>query len=617
MIKKTILFLSIFSAISTTKIAAQEVYPTHWWAGMKTRSLQLLIKTGDPDFGKGRITTSYPGVSAKRLHTFANRSYLAIDIELSASVKPGTVYLMYERNGKKTPIPWSLKARTGIPGKDFARGLSGKDMVYLLMPDRFSNGDASNDRVPWMRDQSLDRKNYYARHGGDFQGVINHLGYLQDMGVTAVWMTPVLENDMPDRTEHGYAITHHYRIDPRYGGERMYRVLRDSLTRRGMKLVQDAVYNHTGTFHNIVQDLPDRDWLNQWPQFTSTSAREQALFDPYASEADKKRMSDGWFVKEMPDWNQRNPYVANFLTQHAIWYIEEFGIDAVRLDTYMYNDLVFSNACNAALMAEYPALSLFGEVLVQHSPNQAYFAANNIATPFKSNLASLIDFQCLFNGIGPALTQEPGWYTGVVQLYNVISHDFLLKHPDRNVLLLDNHDLPRFFTRVNGDVARQRMAYTWLLTCRGIPQLYYGSEVLMAGDTKPDGLVRLDFPGGWPGDEKNGFTRQGLSEDERSMQQLVRQLGNFRKNSTAIQSGRFMHYAPHGGLYAYFRYNNIQTVMCVMNTSTKPVHIDFGYFSERTSGFNTATNVVTGSVLPLSQAAELPPLTMWVLELQK
>ncbi|WP_341837249.1 alpha-amylase family glycosyl hydrolase [Chitinophaga pollutisoli] len=616
MTRKTILALLLAAIPLVASAQNIRVFPEHWWAGMQTNQLQLILRGSDSLFGKGTVSTAYPGVEIRKVTAFSNGRYLAVDITLDKGVQPGAVPLMHVRNGRKTTVYWPVKARKGMPGKDFARGISGADLIYLLMPDRFANGDPSNDRVPGMRDQSLDRSDYYARHGGDFAGVIRHLDYLRELGVTALWMTPVMENDMPNRTEHGYAITDHYRIDARYGGNEGYKRLRDSLQARGMKLVQDAVYNHTGTYHVIVSDLPEQDWLNQWPSFTGTSAREQALFDPYASANDKKRMTDGWFVKEMPDWNQRNPYVANFITQNAIWYVEEFGVDAIRLDTYMYNDLAFANACNVALLREYPSISLFGEVMVQHSPNQAFFAENHIATAFKSNLPAVLDFTALFNGIFPALAQEPGWYTGIVHLYNAMAHDFLYRQPEKNVILLDNHDLPRFFTRMEGNVARQKMAYTWLLTARGIPQMYYGSEVLMAGDTKPDGLVRLDFPGGWPGDAKNAFSGEGLTAAEKSMQDLVKKLGTYRKTSPALQSGKFMQYTPQDGLYIYFRYTDGQTVMCAMNTTKAPRRVDIPYLSERTGGFTKARNVIDGVEHSLQDAIVIPAQEMWVLELK-
>jgi glycosidase len=334
-----------------------------------------------------------------------------------------------------TPVVFDYELKKRRPGKGtrFAQGVTSADFVYLLMPDRFSNGDENNDRLPGMKDQTLNRDSMYHRHGGDLQGVINHLDYLQDLGVTTVWMTPVIENDMANRTEHGYAFTNHYKVEPRFGGEVAYKKLSDALHGKGMKLIQDAVYNHVGIEHVTVADLPMKDWLHQWPKFTQTSYKDQPLMDPYASEGDKKVTSDGWFTTQMPDLNQNNPYVANYLIQHAIWSVEEFAVDGWRIDTYIYNDLAFMNRCNKALLDEYPALTMFGETWVHGTANQAYFTENNFNIPFKSNLPGVTDFQTNLYGIVPALNQNFGWTEGVNRLYQTLAQDFVYKKPLNHV----------------------------------------------------------------------------------------------------------------------------------------------------------------------------------------
>jgi glycosidase len=485
------------------------------------------------------------------------------------------------------------------------------------MPDRWSNGDPDNDHMPGMRDQSLNRDSIFLRHGGDMQGVIDHLDYLQGLGVTTLWMTPVLVNDMPNRTEHGYAFTDHYTIDPRLGGATVYKKLSDELHRRGMKLIQDAVYNHVGLFHFIVQDAPSPAWLHQWPKFTQTSFRDQPLMDPHASMADKKITSDGWFTTEMPDINQSDPYAANFLIQHAIWCVETFGVDGWRIDTYIYNDLAFMNRCNKALVDEYPKITFFGETWVHGVSNQAFFVENNLINAYKSNLQGAVDFQCNFYGILPALTEKPGWTDGVMKLYNTLSNDFLYKDPSRNVIFLDNHDMSRWFSQVGEDVRKQKVGIEWLLTCRGIPQLYYGTEVLMKGFSNPDGWVRLDFPGGWKGDRKNAFTGEGLSADEKSVQELVRTLANFRKGASALKTGKMMQYLPNHGLYVYFRWDAKQTVLCAMNTDSLPARVDIGRYNERMAGFSQAVDVITGKSYPLQDIPAIPAGEMWILELKK
>lgn len=602
--------------MSLCVVAQSHCYPTNWWIGMKNPHLQLMIRdtgwTAAPS-----ISISYPGVQVLKVQPAANPHYLFLDLHIGKEARPGTVKIRIKTARGVSVIDYALLSRRAGNGSQFAQGVTSADFIYFLMPDRWSNGDPDNDRVPGMRDQSLNRDSIFLRHGGDMQGVIDHLDYLQGLGVTTLWMTPVLVNDMPNRTEHGYAFTDHYTIDPRLGGATAYKKLSDELHRRGMKLIQDAVYNHVGLYHFLVQDAPSKTWLHQWPKFTQTSFRDQPLMDPHASMADKKITSDGWFTSEMPDINQSDPYVANFLIQHAIWCVETFGMDGWRIDTYIYNDLAFMNRCNKALMDEYPRITLFGEAWVHGVSNQAFFVENNLINAYKSNLQGAVDFQCNFYGILPALTEKQGWTDGVMKLYNTLSNDFLYKDPSRNVIFLDNHDMSRWFSQVGEDVGKQKVGIEWLLTCRGIPQLYYGTEILMKGFANPDGWVRLDFPGGWKGDRKNAFTGEGLSADEKSVQELVRTLANFRKGSSALRTGKMMQYVPSHGLYVYFRWDAKQTVLCAMNTDSLPARLDIGRYNERTAGFSEAVNVLTGRRYPLQDTPAIPAGEMWILELKR
>jgi len=584
---------------------------------MKNPSLQLMIR--DVRWTSAvTATVNYPGVQLLKVTPAENPHYLFLDLHISPQTRPGMLKIhIRSKNVPDTVIDYPLLPRR--PGRDvaFARGVTSADFIYFLMPDRWSNGDPGNDRIPGMRDQSLNRDSIFLRHGGDMQGVINHLDYLQGLGVTTLWMTPVLENDMPDRTEHGYAFTDHYIIDPRLGGAPVYKKLSDELHRRGMKLIQDAVYNHVGLYHFIVQDAPSKSWLHQWPSFTQTSYRDQPLMDPHASAADRRITSDGWFTTGMPDINQGDPYVANFLIQHAIWCVETFGVDGWRIDTYIYNDLAFMNRCNKALTDEYPKLTLFGEAWVHGTANQAFFVENNLINPYKSNLQGAVDFQCNFYGIVPALTEKPGWTDGVMKLYNTLSNDFLYKDPMRNVIFLDNHDMSRIFSQVGENVAKQKMGIEWLLTCRGIPQMYYGTEILMKGFANPDGWVRLDFPGGWAGDKKNAFTGEELSADELEVQKLTRTLGQFRQSSSALRTGKMMQYVPKNGLYVYFRYDPKQTIMCAMNTDSTAASLNPENYSERTSGFHQATDILSGSQFSLNTPISIPGGQMRIMELRK
>jgi len=595
------IFLSLFAQLLSVVAFSQDYtcYPTNWWVGMKWNKVQVMIH-GDAiaNAGKG-YSISYPGVKIEKVNKVENTNYIFLDLSIAPATKPGLVKIKVNRLNSSFDIPFEIKPRRAGNGTSFAQGVTSKDFMYLIMPDRFSNGDESNDRVPGMRDQSLRRDTVFNRHGGDLKGIQNHLDYLLSLGVTALWLNPVIENDMDDRTEHGYAFTDHYKIDRRLGGEKAYQELIDAMHKKGMKMIQDAVYNHIGIRHVTVEDPPMKDWLHQWPEYTNTTYKEQTIFDPYASASDRKRMVDGWFTKQMPDINQSNPYVANFLIQHAIWTVEEFGIDGWRIDTYAYNDLPFMNRCNQALMDEYPKLTLFGETWYHGVPNQSYFVQNNLKLPFNSNLQAATDFQTLW-GISDALTKDFGWTDGVNRLYTILSQDFVYKDPMRNVLFLDNHDMNRFFSVVNEDVEKYKTAINWLLTCRGIPQTYYGDEIAVSGLTSPsDGYVRLDFPGGWKGDAQNKFTKEGRNAKENEIWNHMATLANYRKQSSAITTGKMMQFVPEDGVYVYFRYDDKQTVMVIMNTAKENKSITLKRFEERTKGFSKMKNIITGVVSDL------------------
>ena len=579
---------------------------------MKNHHLQVMLHA--PHNLPACASISYPGVNITRLSQPANKHYLFVDLNISAQARPGKFII---RSGGQSLIGYELKARSTENGRTRIKGISSADFIYLIMPDRFANGDPSNDRIAGMKDQSLDRSDYFKRHGGDLKGITDHLGYLQDLGVTTLWLTPVVENDMPDRTEHGYAATDHYTIEPRLGGAAAYHTLIDSLHNRGMKIIQDAVYNHFGIEHFLFRDLPDSSFFHFWPSYTNTNYKDQTQMDPYASAIDKKIMTDGWFTTSMPDVNQNNPYMANFLIQQAVWSTEEFGVDGWRIDTYPYNDLGFMNRCNQALLNEYPQIHLYGEAWVHGVVNESYFTRNIYEGIFKSNLPGIVDFQMNIYGIVPAVTQPFGWTEGVNRLYLTASNDFVYRDPMKNVIFLDNHDMSRFFSVVGEDMQKMKMGLAWLLTYRGIPQLYYGTEILMKNFSNPDGLVRLDFAGGWPGDPSNKFNAAGRTAAEQEIFNYARTLANFRKNSSAIKTGRMMQYVPEDGVYVYFRYDRQQTVMCIMNQNDQEKQLNTKRFSERLNGFSKAKVVADGTVIELGSTLKAPAKTTLVLELQR
>jgi glycosidase len=611
--------IALFYTLLTSISFAQNIniYPTHWWVGMKNTSLQLMIR--GKNIAQNNFSISYPGVQLRKVNKVQNKNYVFLDLVILPSANPGSFRINISGSGKSNEIVYELKRRSPENGRSRISGITSEDLIYLIMPDRFSNGDPANDRVPGMRDQSLNRDTVFNRHGGDLKGIQNHLDYLQNLGVTAIWLNPVIENDMPNRTEHGYAFTDHYTVDARIGGNKAYHELTTAIHQKGLKIIQDAVYNHTGIEHFLYRDMPDSTWFHKWPVYTESSYKDQPLFDPYSAPSDKKRMSEGWFgaYPHMPDINQKNPFFANFLIQHAVWSTEEYGLDGWRIDTYAYNDLEFMNRCNKALLDEYPKIHLFGETWVHGMVNQLYFTENNINVPFKSTLPAVTDFQTSLYGILPALKESFGWTEGVTKLYNTLAQDFLYKHPMKQVIFLDNHDKTRFFSEIGEDFQKYKMGIGWLLTARGIPQLYYGTEVLMKGEANPDGNVRRDFPGGWADDKENKFTASGRSAMENEAFEYVQKLANFRKTSSAIRGGKLLQYVPEDWVYTYFRYDEKQTVMVVMNTANEEKAINVTRFKEGIKDFKRAKNIITNDNLSLTGDWKLPPKTIWILELSK
>ncbi len=621
---KKLISLSYFVLLISYFSFSQDVYPTNWWVGMKRNSIQLLIHGNNNELGKQQVRISYPGITVVNTHRFDNRKYIAVDIVISPATKPGTVNIDLDGNGNKQTIKWLLKERRKGNGSQYAQGVTSVDLIYLIMPDRFSNGDPSNDRFAGMNDTVCDRNNPFERHGGDLKGIENHLDYFNELGITALWLTPVIENDQSLADEggamrsayHGYAFTNQYQVDRRFGGNEAYKKMIDAAHAHGLKIIQDAVYNHIGNKHFLFLDPPAKDWFNQWPTYTNTTYKDQPLVDPYASKRDYNISVNGWFTPFMPDVNQRNPYVANFLIQHAIWTVEEFGVDGWRVDTYFYSDRDFLNNINSALYREFPHISIFGETTMQSVTEQAYYMQNNIITSWKSNLQGVTDYEWSFNALS-ALTDKSGWGKGEDKLYNTLVQDILYKDPMRNEIFFDNHDQNRFYSVIGEDFDKYKMGIALLLTQRGIPQLYYGTEILMKNFKDPsDAEVRKDFPGGWKGDSVNKFTTTGRSQMENEAFEYIKKLAHFRQTSSALKTGRLMQYVPQDGLYVYFRYDGNQTVMCVMNASDKEKSIDFSKYDERTKGFAKAVNIVNNNSYLIGGNTSIPSKTMWVLLLQ-
>jgi glycosidase len=598
----------------------QRVNPTNWWVGMKNPNLQLLVY--GPNAGTLTYTVTYPGVKLVKAHTVENSNYAFLDLTIAPTTKPGTLQLVGKRGGQTLTQPFELKARDKSPK---GQGVTAADFIYLIMPDRFANGDPANDKFADMADPNVDRGNPFYRHGGDLAGAGQHLDYLKDLGVTAIWFTPLLENDQPLTNEggamrsayHGYGFTDHYAIDRRMGGNEAYKAYVKKAHSAGLKVVQDAVYNHVGINHWILKDLPMKNWLHQWPTYTNTSYKYQPITDPHGAESDRRVTLDGWFVPFLPDLNQSNPFVANFLIQHALWSVENFGVDAWRVDTYMYNDQPFMNRCNQALIDEYPAIHIFGESWVNNVVDQAYYTRNKIDFPFKSNQPGGLDF-VLYASMLEALKQKFSWDDGVNRFYQALAQDAVYQDPNKLVTFLDNHDTDRYLSVIGDDFEKYKIGLTWLLTTRGIPSMYYGTEILMKNFKDPsDAEVRRDFPGGFSGDKENKFETAGRSNRENEAYQFVRKLATYRRDNPVLHTGKLMQFLPQEGIYVYFRYNGSKTVMVATNTSDKEILLDTGRFAERTSGFTSARNILTDQTIADLKGIKLSAKTALVLELIK
>ncbi|WP_245574749.1 glycoside hydrolase family 13 protein [Gaetbulibacter saemankumensis] len=563
----------------------ERVEPPNWWVGFKSTKLQLLVK--HPGISSYNPEISYPGVSIKEVHQADSPNYLFIDLELDETTKAGTFNLVFKKDTKESLLySYELKART--KDADSYMGFDSSDAIYLITPDRFANGNSENDVVEGLLEQDLDRAHDYKRHGGDIKGIANHLDYINDLGFTAIWPCPLLTNDMPNSSYHGYAITDYYAIDPRFGSLDDYLKLSTQMSEKGMKLVMDQVVNHCGSKHWWMQDLPFKDWLNQQEAYENhntlevSSHRRTANQDLYASNIDKAALTEGWFVPAMPDLNQKNPFMANYLIQNSIWWIETAHLGGIRQDTYPYPDKAFLSRWAKAIMTEYPNFSIVGEEWSINPLLIAYWqAGHENKDGYQSYLPSSMDFamqETIVNGLNE---MESTW-SGLFKLYEGLANDFAYKSPKDILIFPDNHDMSRIFTRLNGHVIHTKMALSYILVLPRIPQIYYGTEILMNDFEKPGdhGLIRTDFPGGWAGDAINAFTGTGLSKEQLEMQAFLKAVLQYRKTSKAIHEGETVHFAPENGIYVLFRIYKDEVLAHIMNRNESEVSLNLKRFEE-------------------------------------
>jgi glycosidase len=601
-----------------SKAQINRAEPLNWFTGMKNPRLQLMVE--GPGIGSAQPSLVYPGVRIEKVIPADSKNYLFIDLYIQPGTKPGTLPIIFHYpQQKKDTLRYQLLSRQRDPRE--LKGFQSTDVVYLIMPDRFANGDPSNDVVEGMKEASVRRDLPGGRHGGDLRGIINHLDYIKDMGFTAIWCTPLLENNMATYSYHGYSITDHYRIDPRYGTMDDYRELAMKARQKGIKLIFDEVLNHCGSEHRWMKDLPMKNWINKADAYQITTHRRTTNQDPYASNYDKDLMTRGWFDKTMPDMNSENPLVANYLIQRSIWFTETLQLGGIRQDTYGYSNKDFLQKWSCRMMEEYPNYSMVGEEWSYNPLIESYWQkGKKNHDGYQSCLNTVMDFplqQALIQGIREQ--EQPYTSTGLTRLYEALANDFAYANPNQMLVFGDNHDMDRLYTQLNEDSALTKMAITYLLTMRGIPQFLYGTEILASNSTHPNdhGYIRIDFPGGWKGDAVNAFTGEGLSTSQKNIQQFMRQMLHWRQQHPAITSGKTLHFAPFDGMYIYFRYAPGDTLMVVMNRNEKEMMLDTRRFAEIISQESTVVPIFGSQPIPLNTALRIAPKTAMVFEVKK
>ncbi|MGJ8591001.1 MAG: glycoside hydrolase family 13 protein [Aquaticitalea sp.] len=594
-----LLFQFLILLVSMTGFSQiDRMEPPNWWVDFKNSELQLLVK--HDHIGDAQPEISYPGVTIKKVSKGDSPNYLFIDLAIAETTKAGSFDVVFRfENGKELIQSYELKSREKT-ANDYV-GFDSSDVIYLITPDRFANGNPGNDTFDSLKEKTINRTDDYARHGGDIKGITNHLDYIHDMGFTAIWPSPVLTNDMSRASYHGYAMTDFYEVDPRFGTLADYRDLADKARGKGIKLIMDQVANHCGSEHWWMKDLPFKDWVNYQEEYknkkelTTSNHRRTSHQDRYASDYDKELLSNGWFVPTMPDLNQRNPFMAKYIIQNSIWWVETLGLGGIRQDTYPYSDKSFMADWAGAIMNEYPKFTIVGEEWSYNPLLIGYWqqGANN-RDGYKSNLRSTMDF-AMQRLIIEALTEEELWDTGLVKIYEGLANDFHYASPKDIMIFPDNHDMSRIFTQLNENVTDTKAALSYLLMLPRIPQIYYGTEILMNDTAKPGdhGLIRTDFPGGWEGDSVNAFTGEGLSETQIDMQIYLKKLLNYRKESKAIHEGTTIHFAPDDGIYMLFRVFDDETVIHIINKNDTPIELDVARFSELNLKGREVRNIIS------------------------
>lgn len=586
--------------------------PANWWVGMKHNRVEVLVH--GEKISDLTPQLDYAGVEVAEVKRVENRNYLFVTLAIAESAKPGFFDLQFAQDNKPvTRFRYEIKAREKNSAQ--RKGFDSSDVIYLITPDRFANGDPNNDSVEALTEKA-NRNLAGGRHGGDIAGMTKHLDYIADMGFTQIWPNPLLENNQPQYSYHGYAATNNYLIDARFGSNEDFKHFVSAAKKKGIGVIQDIILNHIGSQHWWMKDLPTSDWLNNQQTYVETNHRRTTIQDPYAAPADKARFVDGWFSRAMPDLNQRNPLVANYLIQNTLWWIEYAGLSGIREDTYGYADEKFLTAWAKAVMDEYPNLNIVGEEWSNNPAVVAHWQKGKVnPSGHVSYMPSVMDFP-IHEALRVALLEEESWDKGFIRLYETLANDFIYPDPLNLVIFPENHDTSRIYSFLHEDVDLFKMAMVYTATMRGIPQLYYGSEILMTSPReRDDGAVRADMPGGWAGDKHNAFTGKGLVKAQLDTQRYLKRLLTWRKTASVIHTGKLQHFAPLDGIYVYFRYNEEKMVMVILNKNTQQKTLELVRFEDFLKGKQSGVNVITRQKVDLTGVLTLAGRSSSIIEI--
>lgn len=590
-------------------ISLKKVEPPFWWVGMENTDLQLLVYGKNISLTKPVI--NYPGVTIQSVSTLASPNYLFIDLAIGKKAKSGTLNIQFE-NANGNVLKYNYKLKNKRIKNNKKQLIDPSDVIYLITPDRFANGNTKNDSTDDTLEK-VNRKNIDGRHGGDLQGVINHLDYIQNLGITTLWLNPFLENNQPKYSYHGYGISDFYKTDSRFGTNKDFNDLVVKSHNKGMKVIMDQVFNHCGAGHWWMDDLPSKDWLNQWTKFTRSNFTNIAASDPHVSQSDYDLLTRGWFDNNLPDLNLDNTFLATYLIQNSIWWVEFANLDGIRMDTYPYPNKNVMAQWTQRLKLEYPNLFVVAETWVSKSSSLSYWNRNTPnADGYNPHLMSVSDYPVYY-----AMLEAFGNQGDVYKLYETLADDFIYGNPYNNKIFNGNHDVARIFTLLNEDISKLKLSMTFILTTRGIPQLYYGDEILFKGD-KPDGILRKDFPGGWDTDTKNAFSKNGRTKLENDAYNYVNTILNWRKNAKEVHEGKLKHYQPLDNVYVYFRYTETESTMIIINNNNFKVdEFSLERFKESLSGYSIGKDIITNTHFSSLKKVNLKENSALVIKLQR